>query len=140
MKDWYLTASMLATQNNNHASTPEGRLLSLDFFRGFTMFLLIAEGTYLFEYLVDPALEGTVLRAIGTQFHHHPWHGLRFWDLVQPYFMFIVGVALPLSVSKRTQAGQSRSSIFRHVLLRSLLLLFFGWALYCIGPGRITFR
>jgi predicted acyltransferase len=128
--------------NNTEAfkSTPSGRLLSLDFFRGFTMFLLIAEGTHLFSYLIDPELEGTILHAIGTQFHHHPWNGLRFWDLVQPFFMFIVGVALPFSFAKRLERWDEYSQIRRHAVQRAFLLLLFGWALYCIGPGRITFR
>ncbi len=116
------------------------RLFSLDFFRGFTMFLLIGESTYLYERLVDPALQGTVLYAIGNQLHHHPWAGLRFWDLVQPFFMFIVGVAMAFSVAKRERRGDARSAITRHTVVRALLLLLFGWALYCIGPGRITFR
>ncbi|MFC1543397.1 acyltransferase family protein [Candidatus Neomarinimicrobiota bacterium] len=117
-----------------------GRLLSLDFFRGITMFLLIAEGTSLFSYMTDPSLKGTIINAIGTQFHHHPWNGLRFWDLIQPFFMFIVGVALPFSVAKRQQHGASESEILRHAIIRAFLLLLFGWALYCIGPGRITWR
>jgi predicted acyltransferase len=120
--------------------TPQGRLMSLDFFRGFTMFLLIGESTLLYEHLRDPRLGGTILHAIGTQLDHHPWAGLRFWDLVQPFFMFIVGVALAFSVAKREERGDERSLITRHVIVRSLVLLVLGWALYCIGPGRITFR
>jgi predicted acyltransferase len=116
------------------------RFLSLDFFRGLTMFLLIGESTGLYEHLRDPALAGTLLHAIGTQLDHHPWAGLRFWDLVQPFFMFIVGVALAFSVAKREQRGESRSRITRHAVIRSIVLLLLGWALYCIGPGRITFR
>jgi predicted acyltransferase len=116
------------------------RLLSLDVFRGFTMLLLIAEFTHFFSFLVDPQLEGTILHAIGTQFHHHPWNGLRFWDLIQPFFMFIVGVALPFSFRSRTLRGDSYSFIRNHAVKRALLLLFLGWALYCIGPGRITWR
>jgi len=77
------------------------RLLSLDFFRGLTMFLLIAEFTSLFEHLVSQEHEGSWLYYIGLQFHHHPWSGLRFWDLIQPFFMFIVGVAMPFSFSRR---------------------------------------
>ena len=115
-------------------------MLSLDFFRGMTMFLLIAEFTHLFVYMIDPTLEGTLLYRIGTQFHHHPWNGLRFWDLVQPFFMFIVGVAIPLSMDKRMKMGQTYAKLLRHAITRSLLLLLFGWALYCIGPGRIVFR
>jgi len=87
------------------------RLLSLDFFRGFTMLLLVAEFTHFFSFLVDPHLEGTIMHAIGTQFHHHPWNGLRFWDLIQPFFMFIVGVALPFSFNARTLQGDSYSLI-----------------------------
>ena len=116
------------------------RLLSLDFFRGLTMFLLIGESTLLYEHLRDPRLAGTVLGFIGTQLDHHPWAGLRFWDLVQPFFMFIVGAALALSVAKREARGESRASITKHVIIRSVTLLVLGWALYCIGPGRITFR
>ena len=116
------------------------RLLSLDFFRGFTMFLLIGESTLLYEHLRDPRLAGTVLGFIGTQLDHHPWAGLRFWDLVQPFFMFIVGAALAFSVAKRDARGDSRGGITRHVIIRSITLLVLGWALYCIGPGRITFR
>ena len=115
-------------------------MLSLDFFRGLTMFLLIAEATNLYSYLADPALNDTVIGFIGTQFHHHPWNGLRFWDLIHPFFMFIVGVAIPFSFAKRTERGDLYPQILRHAIQRSFLLLFLGWALYCIGPGRITLQ
>jgi predicted acyltransferase len=116
------------------------RLLSLDFFRGFTMFMLIGESTLLYEHLRDPRLAGTVLGFIGMQLDHHPWNGLRAWDLVQPFFMFIVGAALALSVAKREAKGESRAKITKHVIIRSVMLLALGWALYCIEPGHITFR
>jgi len=116
------------------------RLRSLDFFRGITMFLLIAEYTGLYNFMIDPHFEGTIIHAIGSQLNHHPWNGLTFWDLVQPYFMFIVGVALPFSTSKRLSRGDSKSGLLKHAIQRSLLMLLFGWALYCIAPGRITFR
>jgi predicted acyltransferase len=125
---------------NRPAPELKDRLLSLDVFRGLTMFLLIGESTLLYERLRDPSLQGTLLHAIGTQLDHHPWAGLRFWDLVQPFFMFIVGTALALSVSKRERRGDPRRRTTRHVLVRALLLLLIGWSLYCIGPGRITFR
>lgn len=101
-----------------HSPSPD-RLLSLDFFRGFTMLLLIAEGTYLFSILIDPSLKNSILHALGTQFHHHPWNGLRFWDLIQPFFMFIVGVALPFSVRNRERQGEAPSRIRNHALQRS---------------------
>lgn len=124
----------------NTASTSEDRLLSLDFFRGIVMFLLIAEYTNLYNFLTSPELQGTFIYTIGKQFHHHPWNGLRAWDLVQPFFMFIVGVAIPFAVTKRLERGDDYSEVFKHALKRSFLLLLFGWGLYCIGPGKITFR
>ncbi|HFE65568.1 MAG TPA: DUF5009 domain-containing protein, partial [Caldithrix sp.] len=104
------------------------------------MFLLIAEYTLIYDHMVSPEFRGTILAGIGTQFHHHPWHGLHFWDLVQPFFMFIVGVALPFSTKKRLERGDSQALVTRHAVQRALLLLLFGWMLYCIQPGKITFR
>ncbi len=123
-------------RNNNII---QSRLHSLDFFRGLTMFLLIAEFTNLFTNLVSPELKGTLIYSIGEQFHHHPWNGLRFWDLIQPFFMFIVGVAMPLSFSKRIGKGESYHSILKHIATRSFLLLLLGWGLYCVSDGKISF-
>jgi predicted acyltransferase len=123
-----------------HTITMQERLTSLDFFRGFTMFMLVGESTHLYDLLNDPGLHGTLLGAIGMQFDHHPWNGLRFWDLIQPFFMFIVGVAMPFSFSKRWEHGDSWGTTFKHALYRSAMLFLFGWGLYCVGPGRITFE
>jgi predicted acyltransferase len=116
------------------------RLLSLDFYRGLTMFLLIAEFSHLFATMVAPELEGSIMHAIGKQFHHVKWEGLRFWDLIQPFFMFIVGVAMPLSFNKRIARGDSYNQVFKHALKRAFMLLVLGWALYCIDDGKIVFR
>jgi len=116
------------------------RLLSLDFYRGLTMFLLIAEFSHLFSHLVAPELKDSIIYSFGQQFHHVKWEGLRFWDLIQPFFMFIVGVAMPLSFSKRIAKGESMGSIRLHVIKRSVLLIILGWALYCLDPGKIVFR
>ena len=124
----------------NQLAQEQERILSIDFFRGLTMFLLIGEFSGLFSSLVDPAFRGTIVEAIGQQFHHHEWNGLHFWDLIQPFFMFIVGVAMPFSFNRRWDQGDSWNKTFRHALKRSLLLLFIGWALYCIEPGEITFH
>ena len=116
------------------------RLLSLDFYRGLTMFLLIAEFSHLFTFMVSPELNGSLIHAIGEQFHHVKWEGLHFWDLIQPFFMFIVGVSMPFSFSKRMANGDSYQKIQKHAFKRALLLLLLGWGLYCIDPGKIVFR
>jgi len=107
------------------------RLLSLDFFRGITMFLLVAEGTALWSVLVKEPIAGTFLEPFFQQFHHHPWNGLRFWDLIQPFFMFIVGVAMPFSYAKRIKMGEPKSKITRHIIQRCIILLAFGVGLHC---------
>jgi predicted acyltransferase len=114
------------------------RVTSIDFFRGLTMFLLIGESTRLYEHLLE--INSGVTHFLGTQFSHHEWNGLHFWDLIQPFFMFIVGVAIPFAVANRQKKGDTDKTILAHALKRSFLLLFIGWALYCIGPGKIVFR
>ncbi len=116
------------------------RLFSLDFFRGLTMFLLVASSTSLFSSMTRPELEGTFVYAIGTQFQHAPWIGLRFWDLIQPFFMFIVGVAMPYSFANRTKKGHAYAQIRTHIFKRAFILLLLGWSLACIGSGEIVFR
>ena len=128
------------TQNNLEKKIAGERLFSLDFFRGLTMFLLIAESTELYALMTSEAFDGTLISNIGRQFHHHPWNGLRFWDLIQPYFMFIVGVAMPYSFANRKKRGHTDGQIRTHIFQRALLLLLFGWALYCISAGKIVFR
>ncbi len=113
------------------------RILSIDVFRGFTMFLLIGEFTHLYSQL--PHEGESFIGMVMQQLHHHPWNGLRFWDLIQPFFMFIVGLSLPFAVASRNRKGHSRRQITMHVIKRSLILLLMGWALYCIGPGEIRF-
>ena len=122
-------------QNNAESS----RLLSLDIFRGLTMFLLIGETTFIYVHWLEFTQDGSFLNMLALQFHHHPWNGLRFWDNVQPFFMFIVGVAMPFSFGARWAKGDTWNQTFKHASTRSAVLLFLGWALYCIGPGRITF-
>ena len=115
-----------------------GRLHSLDFFRGMTMFLIIAAWVPIWGILSSPELEETILYTIGIQMVHHPWNGLYIGDLLQPFFMFIVGVAIPFSVNNRKRRGDSDYLILKHAIYRSFLLLLFGWAISCIELGRMT--
>ncbi len=102
------------------------------------MFLLIAESAGIYSAVSNSSLDETLLGTIFTQFHHHPWDGLRFWDLVQPFFMFIVGVAMPFSFEKRWERGDSYGTTLKHALLRSLLLLALGVGVYIVAAGHLT--
>ncbi len=116
------------------------RVLSIDLFRGLIMFLLVAESTGLYHALTDLTAEGSLWHAAAQQFHHHPWNGLRFWDLIQPYFMFIVGVAMVYSIHRRWERGDSWSQTFRHILRRCVILFFFGVILHCGYRGKLVWE
>ena len=130
------------TNSNELAQRITGRITSVDFFRGFTMFLLVGESTRLYYLLEESAGEGggVVVSYFARMFSHHEWHGLHFWDLIQPFFMFIVGVAIPFAVANRKRKGDSDQKIFNHAMKRAFLLLLFGWGLYCIEAGQIVWR
>lgn len=95
------------------------------------MFLLVGESTRLYNYWTEIAPENSLIFHLGEQFHHHAWNGLRFWDLIQPFFMFIVGVAMVFSVSKRTKYPAKRKKITTHIVKRCIILFFFGVILHC---------
>ena len=127
------------TSESKTTSLPAtGRITSVDFFRGFTMFLLAGEASELYSRMLNA--DNSIVRFIGTQFHHHDWHGLHFWDLIQPFFMFIVGVAIPFAVANRLRKGENSRTITLHAYKRSALLLFLGWALYFTDAGHLVFR
>ena len=115
-----------------------GRVSSVDFFRGLTMFLLIGESTRLYSYLLN--IDNGFVHLLATQLNHHEWHGLHFWDLIQPFFMFIVGVAIPFSVHNRKKRGDSDGKLLKHAIKRSLVLLALGLIVYNITSDHIVLR
>jgi predicted acyltransferase len=126
------------SDSQNTGIPAPGRVTSVDFFRGFTMFLLAGEATELYSHFLN--VNNGVVQFIGTQLHHHEWHGLHFWDLIQPFFMFIVGVAIPFAMANRIRKGESNKTVTLHAFKRAALLLFFGWALYFVDAGHLVFR
>lgn len=114
------------------------RLFSLDVFRGLTMFLLIAEAAGFHHNAVE-LTEGTSFHGLTRQLEHHPWNGLRFWDLIQPFFMFIVGVAMPFSLQKRLSFGK-RAEVTKHILRRCFLLFTFGVLLHCVYSQALVWE
>ena len=95
-------------------AVPAGRLTSLDAFRGLTiagMILVNNPGSWSFVY---PPLR------------HAEWHGWTPTDLIFPFFLFIVGVAMAFSLVARLESGDDRSAIFLKVLKRSLIIIGIG--------------
>ncbi|MCF1714114.1 DUF5009 domain-containing protein [Flavihumibacter sp. RY-1] len=115
------------------------RLLSLDVMRGLIMILLAAESTSLYSRL-DKAAAGTWLQRVTEQFFHHDWHGLRFWDLIQPGFMTMAGSAMFLSFYFKQQKGITWKDNLPHILSRCLKLFLFGTALHCVYSGKLVWE
>ena len=87
------------------SNQPSSRLLSLDAFRGFIMLLMASSGFGIVQ--MAEANPGSFWETIRPQFEHKAWQGCSLWDLIQPSFMFMVGVAVPLSCAKRRENGQT---------------------------------
>lgn len=122
--------------NNEQAAevVAERRILAIDVFRGVVMFFLIAEAAGIYDLISLLVLNGSIIHAIGLQFQHHPWQGLRLWDLGQSFFMFISGAAMYFSYSRRWRAGQAWKATLVQALRRSAVLFALGWAIYRIRP------
>lgn len=120
------TATIEST-NARHAAQPspaKQRLVSLDVFRGITvaaMLLVNDPGTWSAVY---PPLE------------HAPWNGWTPTDLVFPFFLFIMGVALEFSLAARrgesagaagsSASGSPKQAVMRHVVYRTLIIFALG--------------
>jgi predicted acyltransferase len=122
--------------SNSQGDVSGSRVLSIDAYRGFVMLAMASSG-FGFSALAKPenvqkladagmTLPSWLLNTLAYQFDHVEWTGCGFWDLIQPSFMFLVGVAVPYSYSRRTSEGQSAAARFRHVLWRSFVLVALG--------------
>ncbi len=92
------------------------RLISLDVFRGMTiagMVLVNNPGTW---------------SSIYTPLKHAEWHGLTPTDWIFPFFLFIVGVAVPIALSKRIDEGVT-SKVYWKIITRSLVIFALGLAM-----------
>ena len=102
----------------------DDRLVSLDALRGFDMVWIMGG-----EAIVNAAAALTGwswLVWFGGQLEHPEWDGFALYDLIFPLFLFIAGVAMPLSFEKRLGRGDSKASLYRHVIVRGLLLVLLG--------------
>jgi predicted acyltransferase len=118
---------------------PATRLTSLDAFRGFTMLLMASEIARLPHALLQAYPGDRLAFFVADMLEHREWVGVTPWDLIQPSFMFMVGVALPFSVAARRTRGDAFSTLFRHALVRSLLLIALGIFLRSQGRTQTYF-
>lgn len=94
------------------------RVVSLDAFRGATMALMVLVNT--------PGDSGHVYAPL----EHSQWNGWTPTDVVFPSFMWIVGVAMTIVISRRLAAGMPRSKIFSQAFRRAVILYVLGLLVY----------
>lgn len=113
------------------------RLLSLDVYRGLIMITLAFNGFGLARtaslHLQDnpDSWFWTFIRFHTT---HVEWLGCSYWDLIQPSFMFMVGLSMAYSYVKRQRMGHTYERMLGHAFVRSLILIFLGIFLTSSGP------
>jgi predicted acyltransferase len=93
---------------------PTKRLLSLDAFRGITIAAMIIVN--------DPGSWD----AIYAPLKHAEWHGWTPTDLIFPFFLFIVGVSISLSLRNRLASGDVGRSVYFRIIRRAVLLFAIG--------------
>lgn len=94
-----------------------GRLASLDAFRGFTIAAMV---------LVNNPGDWAHLYA---PLEHAPWNGWTFTDCIFPFFLFIGGVAMALSLGRLSAAGADKPRLLRKLAWRACLIFLIGFLL-----------
>ena len=99
------------------------RLVCVDALRGFDMLWIIGGS----EVLITLAKATGIgfLSNIAVHFDHS-WGQFHFYDLIQPLFLFIVGVVMPVSFRKRIARGETKKNLYAHVIKRVFLLYILG--------------
>jgi predicted acyltransferase len=121
------TGAEVGTQSSPNPTVQE-RLVSLDFFRGATIAVMI---------LVNSP-GGSVTY---WPLQHAQWNGWTPTDLVFPFFLFIVGVALMFSFATRLGRGNSRRTLVLHTFRRSAVIFLIGLLLNALfNPHLATLR
>ena len=98
----------------NIVSVYNKRLVSLDAFRGATIAAMM---------LVNNPGDG---RTTFAPLLHAEWHGWTFTDLVFPFFLWMVGIAMTFSYARRVEEGADKSKLLLHALRRAALIFLLG--------------
>ncbi|MFN2596032.1 MAG: acyltransferase family protein, partial [Pyrinomonadaceae bacterium] len=105
-----------------------GRMASLDVVRGLTiagMILVNNPGTW---------------DAIYSPLEHSKWDGLTPTDLVFPFFLFIVGVSITLSLARRAEGGGGKRDLYVKIVRRAVIIFALGLALTAFPYNDAAFR
>ncbi len=100
----------------SHPPSRAPRVLSIDLLRGADVLLMLFVN------------EVAGVTGAPEFLRHRPsdFDGMTITDLVFPAFLFIVGIAVPFAIGGRLRRGEARREVWRHILARSLALVFMG--------------
>src|SRR3954454_4832388 len=107
------------------AAATTTRITSIDAFRGFVMFLMLAEAMRLWT-LHDAFPESRLWALVAFNTTHVPWQGCSLHDLIQPAFSFLAGASLPFSIASRAAKGERFNRMLGHAAWRSVVLIVLG--------------
>ncbi len=104
---------------------PEGRLVSIDVMRGLTMVVMIFVN------------ELSSVKGLPWWTYHAQteWDAMTYVDMVFPFFLFVVGLSLPLAIAARVKRSGSGAALWGHVLLRTASLMVLGLILANADTG-----
>jgi predicted acyltransferase len=114
------------------------RITSIDAYRGFVMFLMMAE-VLRFSQVAESFPESSCWAFLDFQQSHVPWVGCSLHDLIQPSFSFLVGVALPYSMAGRVSRNESKTAMWLQTIRRSLILVLLGIFLRSMHASQTNF-
>ncbi len=112
------------SDESKETAVVSGRLVSLDALRGFDMFWIGGGASIISALAVLTGWPG--FKRVLAELEHPAWNGFTFYDLIFPLFLFMAGVAMPYSLGRRLEAGDSALSVHWRVIRRGLLLVLLG--------------
>jgi len=112
-----------ASNTSVPAPSPSERVLAVDTLRGFDMLWIIGAG--LLVQALDTMSANSVTTFLSTQLKHVKWEGFRFYDLIFPLFLFLIGVSIVFSLDRALARAGTGAAVMR-ILRRSALLFLLG--------------
>ena len=110
------TVVKTAIETGSSRTTTSRRIASIDVFRGITMAVMIFVN----------ALDGVRGLPWWTHHAHANWDLMTYVDMVFPFFLFAIGLSLPIAVESRLKRNPSSAALWIHVLVRSVSLVVLG--------------
>src|SRR5690242_53621 len=130
-----LTLEAARPAETKPTTTIPARLASIDAYRGFVMFLMMAEVLNLAK-VAQARPESGFWKFLAHHQTHVEWRGCSLHDLIQPSFSFLVGVALPFSLASRARRGEPLWLSTLHAAWRAFVLTALGVFLRSVGKPQ----